>query len=325
MCKTFNVIVVSLISLSIMSSAIAQEKISDFPVLKGPYLGQKPPGMIPEIFAPGIVSTGFNEHIAFFTPDGKEFYFRMLGVPHTVALCMKQENGQWSKPQVMSFTSRYGAKFTLSPDGNKIIFCSNRPLDGRRKPLDSDNIWITERTGTGWGEPKILLKIDGAYPTISTKGNLYFYSDVLDGMGKGDIWMSKLVYGEYTKPENLGDVINTEYYENDPFISHDESYLIFAANRPGGDGLYISFKKKDGSWTKSKFMGEDYYGVCPSVSPDGKYFFFSSDKIINKNYWETPITYEEKIILLNGPGNGSEDIYWVDAKIIDKFRPDELK
>lgn len=29
---------------------------SDFPKLTGPYLGQKPPGTTPEIFAPGIVS-----------------------------------------------------------------------------------------------------------------------------------------------------------------------------------------------------------------------------------------------------------------------------
>ena len=30
---------------------------TDFPKPTGPYLGQKPPGMTPEIFAPGIIST----------------------------------------------------------------------------------------------------------------------------------------------------------------------------------------------------------------------------------------------------------------------------
>jgi Tol biopolymer transport system component len=47
----------------------------DFPILKGPYLGQKPPGMTPEIFAPGIVSTGLDELNSVFSPDGDEFYF----------------------------------------------------------------------------------------------------------------------------------------------------------------------------------------------------------------------------------------------------------
>ena len=55
-------------------------KQDDFPVLKGPYLGQTPPGMKAEIFAPGIISTGFNEHGISFTNDGKELYFRFFWV-----------------------------------------------------------------------------------------------------------------------------------------------------------------------------------------------------------------------------------------------------
>ena len=40
---------------------LAQEKKPEFPVVKGPYLGQKPPGMVPQIFAPGIISTDMQE------------------------------------------------------------------------------------------------------------------------------------------------------------------------------------------------------------------------------------------------------------------------
>lgn len=47
----------------------------DFPVLRGPYLGQKPPGLIPEIFAEGVMTTEFHEHSSpAFSPDGKEVY-----------------------------------------------------------------------------------------------------------------------------------------------------------------------------------------------------------------------------------------------------------
>jgi hypothetical protein len=41
--------------------------------------------------------------------------------------------------------------------------------------------------------------------------------------------------------------------------------------------------------------------------------------IFSANY-EAPITYEEKIIILNSPGNGNSDIYWVDAQIIEDFQ-----
>jgi len=50
-------------------------KQNDFHALGGPYLGQKPPGMTPEIFAPGITSTGHEEFKAVFSPDGKEPMF----------------------------------------------------------------------------------------------------------------------------------------------------------------------------------------------------------------------------------------------------------
>ncbi len=42
---------------------------------RGPYLGQKPPGPKPEVFAPGVISTGIFERDVAMTPDGREFYF----------------------------------------------------------------------------------------------------------------------------------------------------------------------------------------------------------------------------------------------------------
>jgi hypothetical protein len=49
---------------------------NSFPALKGPYLGQKPPGKTPGIFALGIVSIfGFTEFTRSFSPDNKEYYF----------------------------------------------------------------------------------------------------------------------------------------------------------------------------------------------------------------------------------------------------------
>jgi hypothetical protein len=46
-----------LISYMLLLSAIVNAQQTDFPKLTGPYLGQKPPGMTPIIFAPGSVST----------------------------------------------------------------------------------------------------------------------------------------------------------------------------------------------------------------------------------------------------------------------------
>ena len=110
-------------------------------------------------------------------------------------------------------------------------------------------------------------------------------------------------------------------------MSHPLRFLVSTGF--GGVDLFVSFKKEDGSWTKGKNMGADINSsateYCPTVSPDGKYFFFTSNRKAYKSYSETPLTYEEKIRILNSHGNGLGDIYWVDARIIEELKPDELK
>jgi len=60
--------VLSIFVIFIFGISKTQEKSDDFPVLKGPYLGQKPPGMTQEVFAPGIVSTDSHEFACCFSP-----------------------------------------------------------------------------------------------------------------------------------------------------------------------------------------------------------------------------------------------------------------
>jgi hypothetical protein len=55
-------------------SALTQENTS-IPKLYGPYPGQKVPGMLPELFAPGFICTGFNERDITISPDGKEIFY----------------------------------------------------------------------------------------------------------------------------------------------------------------------------------------------------------------------------------------------------------
>jgi hypothetical protein len=311
-----------------------KQNSQEFPVLKGEYLGQKPPGMKPELFAPGIISTGCGEGCAAFTPDGKEFYFILQGKPNHIIMFMKQLHDQWTEPRIVPFSGRYNdVEVTLSPGGNKLFFPSRRPLEENGEPKKESDIWVVERTSTGWGIPKNLgphINSDKqeAYPSLSGKGNLYFSSNREGGKGGWDIYMSKLVKDHYTNPLNIGSPINTRANEWDAFLAPDESYIIFGSEGRddgyGGSDLYISFRKEDGAWTKAINMGEDInsnrFEICPSVSPDGKYIFFTSLKTSFKSYSEKPFTYSELIERLNRPGNGASDIYWLDAKIIEQLK-----
>ena len=51
---------------------------ADFPELTGEYLGQTPPGDTPQLFAPGIVSTGMYARDIAMTPDGTELYYCVM-------------------------------------------------------------------------------------------------------------------------------------------------------------------------------------------------------------------------------------------------------
>lgn len=218
------------------------------------------------------------------------------------------------------------------------FFSSNSPFVGTGKPQDDYYSWIVERTESGWGKPKPfgpLINSSESFagcPTVTDNGNLYFYSARPGGKGNDDIWMSRYVDDNYDEPENLGESINTDDLDLDPFIAPDESYIIFTRldkERKGNADLYISFRKDDGSWTKARNMGEKInsrgWEFCPTVSPDKKYFFFTSDRRLYKPYSETPLSYKRKLEILDSPGNGSDDIYWVSAKIIEELKPKKLK
>ncbi len=73
--KRTNLLLTVLIALYIVGWS--QPGKSELLELTGPYLGQEPLGLIPELFAPGFISTGLSEAVCNFTPDGQEVYFNV--------------------------------------------------------------------------------------------------------------------------------------------------------------------------------------------------------------------------------------------------------
>ncbi len=314
---------IGFLAIVIIIAGCTEKSSTYIPRIEGAYLGQKPPGSTPEIFAPNIVSTGFDELFGTFTPNGKEFYYIQAGPPIWTINIIKQENGKWLKPQVAEFSGSYTSKFCLSPDGNEVILTSFRHKEESDEEVIFPTAWIVKRTNQGWTEPSYLEGLDSAFaPSISENKNIYFFKV---GEKHQDLYVSKYNNGEYETPVNLGDSINSHQDEADPYIAPDESYILWNSNRENGTGIYISFKRKDGLWTKAKNVGENINSLAPvnvgSVSPDGKYIFLFSNKYHFSDYRYKEITYEEKMRILNSPGNGSIDIYWVDASIIEKQKP----
>ena len=284
----------------------AKPRMEPRPPLRGPYLGQRPPGATPVVFAPNVISTEDGELNSVFSPDGREFYFTR----QRRVLVVREENGAWGRPQRLAVAGDYSAVDPfLTGDGKGMFVSSNRPLAGRGEPKQDRDIWVVARTANWWSEATNLGETVNSpksdyYPTLTARGDLYFCSRRDGGKGESDIYRARLVEERFGRPENLGSPINTEHSDFDPLIAPDASYIIFASDRPGGLGnadLYISFHGKDGSWSKPRNMGQavntPHLEYAPMLSPDGKYLFLTSGR------------------------GGADDIYWVDARVIDTFRP----
>jgi hypothetical protein len=291
-----RILISNIVLFAVLSMGSKSYSQDEYPVLEGPYLGQKPPGMIAEAFAPGIISREGWELEGVFAPGMKEFYFTTGfsdKYKSPTVIGFRQENNIWTK--YLEF-ERNG-EIVISPDGKRMHMA-----DGFKERLEDG--W-SERKSLGpmfdrkdWGIMRLSTSAKGTYVFDDYKSN-----DV--------IRISRLKDNKRAPPKKMSSVFNTGKWTAHPFIAADESYLIWDSEREGGYGdsdLYISFRQKDGSWGPAINMGDkvnsDKWDAYASVTPDGKYILFNrriDDGITNENM--------------------NVDIYWVDAKVIETLRP----
>ncbi len=282
-----------LLALIIPAIALLVVSFTVIPILKKVssvnYPSTKLSGNTPEVFAPGIVSTVYADFGITFSPDVSEIYFTRRGAGSNPRMgkimVMKEVDGVWTDPQIALFSGIYNDMEPLiTPDGKKLIFGSNRPVQKGGKPTAFLQ-WYVEKTDDGWSEPKLLGSpfIDRfvMYPTVATNGNLYFTAQ--DG-----IYKSSFENGTYQEPVKLGDEINSLKRAAHSYIAPDESYMIFDAQERGNmkSDLYISYHKKDGSWTEAIKLGDEINAsetqAIAMISPDNKFLFFVRNGEI---YW----------------------------------------
>lgn len=82
-------------------------------------------------------------------------------------------------------------------------------------------------------------------------------------------------------------------------FSLDEKEIYWSRLVGQGQAEIVFTRLESGRWTRPKpvsFARLDELDVCPSLSADGKYFFFSSDR------------------------SGNMDAYWVNAKILEELK-----
>lgn len=275
-----------------------------FPVLRGKYLGQKEPGMKPEIFAPGIISRpDMKELTLTFSPDDQEiFFYRVLPGNYSKIYNCRIVNGKWSFPDEFPLTSAYSANLPfITLDNKKMFFSWNNPQYPRE-------IWVTERTKESWSDPKHVGP--GFCLSQTRDGQLYVTEENTTENGGRSPYISKVTFenDHFTNFERIP-FPEADIDRAHPCVAPDGSFIIF--DNGGGDNIQISFKKKDGTWGKAldltQYGFEPLTGI-PSISRDGKYLFF---KLGCRSQYDI------------GHGDTNRDIWWVKINVIERLRPKE--
>ena len=255
------------------------------------YFGQKPPGTKAEVFAPDMLTIEPHDSPVIMQDES----LMIIGSMEEGILFYEMTNGTLSlTPNPLGFdipTICQGV--AVSPSKNRFYI---------RDWNDGDAyFYFIDKTANGWTSPKSLgddvNSIDTHWQfTVAANENLYFLS-----RGQG-IVVSVSDGDAHLKPVPLKLEDGSDLQGGTPYISPDESYLLFCAN----DDLMIGYRLSNGKWTTPRNLGPDINStqldICPRVSPNGKYLFFISRR------------------------SGADFITcWADASFIEDLRPKELE
>jgi len=297
----------------------------------------------PQLFAEGVISTADDEVNGSFSPDGTEYFFAKVNLtttfPRLGILCVSHfRNGHWSEPEVLPFS---GGEYLdllprFSPDGATLFFSSSRPAPGF--PSRALRAWAVRRSTAGWEEPQPLPPpINTAdrnwnWGVSATRDGTIYFASTRDA-GRAHIFRSHFINGAYGEPEKLGPEVNSRWSDSDPFVSPDETVLVFASSgvdlsgiedRPetikGGGvlypraDLYVSFLP-GGRWSQAQHLGHGINTFAeedsPSITPDGKYLFFSSERSPFTVPSAHPLGYAEIERALHSTLNGHGNVFYI--------------
>ncbi len=230
---------------AVLSAEDKIEKVYRTEIIKNDFVDPRPDKSLPLHSLPaGGVPSFYSDTLN----NRAEIYFaatnESTGRTHRDIYFAIREGGLWSAPIALEEINSpyYESHPTISPDGNILMFTSDRP--GSIGDID---IWISRRGADGiWSDPALLPEpINTAdrelSPYIGANGNLYYASR---GFGEnGDFQIIRAhpdEAGSWTSPEILPAPVNSPSDETGPAIYHN--YIYFASNRPGGMGGYDIYR-----------------------------------------------------------------------------------
>lgn len=294
------------------------------------------------LFAPNLINTGLFTRDFSMTPDGKEMYFSIMAGRSAVIMVSYNKSGEWTEPVIAPFSGSkqfFDFEPHVSPDGNQILFLSTRPKVGQEpKPgWTYQNIFVTDRTKNGWSEPyeigaPVNTDNNEFYPSLTNNSKLYYNHSV--EFADVALYCSKKINNEFSDPEKLSFKNDSNLLLFNATIFRDDSYILTCGSSKtvrNQTRYYVAFNLGKNEWSElvdlTSYLGyEGGRAASISLSPDGKYIFFSAvalDPNIGTVYPGMEITQ----IINNGnkPQSGSSNIYWIGSDFIMDIKNEIIK
>ena len=271
-----------------MKIAIDELKVTEYP-LSVDVADSYDPNLKLEKLPEYISDKTFSERNPVISADGKTLYFLRsecnLNIGDDPSKCdawiTELINGKWAQPENIGRpinNENHNFVVSVSPDNNSLLVANKYKENGES---NGAGISITNRTRTGWEVPKEMVikdfknknKYVGYFLTSDKKHLLMDVEREGEGFGEKDIYVSFLENdNSWSKPLNLGNVINTFGDEANPFLAPDGKTLYFSSRGHQGYGsydLYVSKRLDDSwsNWSKPKNLGN----VINSPSADLSY------------------------------------------------------
>ncbi len=179
---------------------------------------------------------------------------------------------------------------SVTIDGNTLVF--TRRVGGHNEDFfvsyRKDSNQITE---SGWTKARgidgdINSNFNEGAQNISQDGEWLVFTgcNFPEGLGSCDLFFSTLTPKGWSSPENLGEPVNSEFWESSPCLSPDKRELYFSSNRPGGYGgkdIYVSRRMPNGHWGNPENLGPEINTSgdesCPFVHADNQTLYFTSN------------------------------------------------
>ena len=188
---------------------------------------------------------------------------------------------------------------SLTITGKKLIF--TRRVNGDEDFYESD--LVNEKwTGALPLQGKVNTNLNEGAQNISQDGEWIIFTgcNYPEGQGSCDLYISYKTKQGWSQAENIGPMVNTEFWESSPSFSPDKRDIYFSSNQPGGYGgkdIWVTHRGTNGKWGRPENLGPQVNTSgdesCSFMYADNQTLFFNSNG--HQGYGQADLFLSKKI------------------------------